>query len=211
MMSKMDPRQLLDQGYKFSSGRMVIDGRDISMFQLQKSEIVNLQFDRLIQEIKKVEDSPTQGFSSIALTIDGYNETVEELYEIQHVRRFFSRLVKKLPHILYYINPSTGMPHQIITALSDFHQFRAEEVSLPPLEILKRDGHLENVGKHQVILLLPSEIGYKMLDAIQSHVEKANYQDKQKELPVLLKMIEYSIPEKDRRIGWEFRYKKKGR
>ncbi|WP_187294081.1 hypothetical protein [Bacillus cereus] len=74
----MDPRQLLDQGYKFSSGRMVIDGKDISMFQLQRSEIVNLQFDRLIQEIKKVEDSPTQGFSSIALTIDGYNETVEE-------------------------------------------------------------------------------------------------------------------------------------
>ncbi len=204
----MDPRELLNQGYTFSQGRIVTDGVEVSLFQLSKAEIINLQFDRLLQKLKEVESGPTQGFSSIGLTIDGYNDTVEELYEIQHIRRFFYRLIKKVPHFLYYMNPVTRMPHQIIGSLSDFHQFRKTENSLTPLEVLKRDGNLDEVGEHEVLFLLPSDIGYKMIDAIEGHIEKIDFKDTTKEIPVILQMIEYSIPEKDRRIGWQFRYKK---
>lgn len=186
------------EGYSFERGRIVLEGKDVSIFQLSKQEVVNLQFDRLLKEIQSVESGPTKGFSSIALTIDGYNDEVEELYEIQHVRRFFNRLIKKVPHFLYYVNPFTRMPTQVIGALSDFTKV-AHGVLEPPSVVLKRDGHLDNVGEHTVQFNLPADIGYKMYDSIVAHATKVEFEDKDQELPILLNLIFYSIPEENRR------------
>ncbi|RHW36001.1 hypothetical protein D1B31_18100 [Neobacillus notoginsengisoli] len=185
-------------GYSFHKGRIVSDGKDVSIFQLNKQEVTSLQFDRLLKEIKSVENNSTKGFSSIALTIDGYNDVVEELYELPHVRRYFNRLIKKLPHFLYYVNPFTRMPPQIIGALSDYTKV-AFGVLETPAAVLKRDGNLDNVGKHSVSFSLPPDIGYKMIDAIVAHADKVEFKDKDNELPILLRLIEQSIPKKDHR------------
>lgn len=188
----------MEQGYRFNRGRMVMDGKDVSIFQLSKSEVVNLNFDRLLKEIQSVDHGPTKGFSSIALTIDGYNDVTDELYEIDKVRRFFSRLVKKIPHLLYYMHPYTRMPIQIIGSLSDYAKVAHGEV-LPPSVVLKRDGHLDNVGEHTAEFHLPADIGYTMIDAIRNHAEKVGFEDKDKELPVVLKFIEMNILKEHRR------------
>lgn len=181
------------EDYRFNRGRVLMDGKEVSIFELSKSEIVNLRFDRLLKEIKSVEDGPTKGFSSIGLTIDGYNDVTEELYEIDKVRRFFSRLVKRVPHFLFYMNPFTHMPMQIIGSLSDFIKVAHGEVE-PPSAVLMRDGNLDNVGEHTAEFRLPADIGYVMIDTIQDHAKKVGFDDKENELPVLLKMIEHSIP-----------------
>lgn len=186
------------EGYQFNRGRVVMDGKDVSIFQLSIGEVVNLRFDRLLKEMKSVDDGPTKGFSSIGMTIDGYNDVTEELYEIDKVRRYFSRLVKKVPHLLYYMNPLTRMPMQIIGSLSDFVKVAHGEVIAPSV-VLKRDGNLDNVGEHTAEFRLPADIGYMMIDAIQDHAKKVGFEDADKELPVLLKLIERAIPMEDRR------------
>lgn len=180
-------------GYQFNKGRIVIDGKEILILEVSKEEVVNLQFDRLFNGIKEVDKGPTKGFSSILFSIKGYDEDPRELYEIEKVRRFYARLVKKVPHFLYYVSPINQMPGQIIGALAyDIIKVETEE------------NKKEN--RHSSEFFLESSLGYQMQDSIELHVEKKGFEDTENELSIVLKLIEWSIPKADRREGWEFRY-----
>lgn len=180
-------------GYQFNKGRIVIEGKDILILEISKEEVVNLQFNKLLEGIKEVEEGPTKGFSSILFSIKGYDEDSRELYEIDKVRRFYNRLVKKIPHFLYYVNPMNQMPGQIIGALAfDIIKVETEE------------NKKEN--RHSAEFFLESSLGYCMIDSIEQHIEKNGFEDTDNELPIVLKLIEWSIPKDERREDWEFRY-----
>lgn len=180
-------------GYEFNKGRIVIEGQNILILEISKQEVVNLQFEKLLNGIKEVEKGPTMGFSSILFSIKGYDDDPRELYEIDKIRRFFSRLVKKVPHFLYYVNPMNQMPGQIIGALA-FYFIKVETEENKKLNRHSAEFHLE------------SELGYQMIDSIEQHIEKNGFEDTDNELPIALKLIEWSIPKEERREGWEFRY-----
>ena len=180
-------------GYQFNKGRIVIEGQEVLILEVSKEEVVNLQFDKLLNGIKEVEEGLTMGFASILFSIKGYDDDPRELYEIDKVRRFYTRLIKKVPHFLYYVNPMNQMPFQIIGAL-------AFDITKVETEVNKKD------QRHSATFYLESVLGYHMIDSIEQHVKNSEFVDTENQLPVLLKLIEWSIPKSERRVGWEFRY-----
>lgn len=43
-------------------------------------------------------------YGRVVIYIDGYNDVVEELYEIPEVRKWVRRLINEVPHLWYYIS-----------------------------------------------------------------------------------------------------------
>lgn len=50
----------------------------------------------------------------VAVLIDGYNEVVEELYEIPEVRKWTRELFDKFPHIIYFLEADVSECSRIL-------------------------------------------------------------------------------------------------
>ncbi|WP_052947809.1 hypothetical protein [Aneurinibacillus tyrosinisolvens] len=170
----------MSQEWQFNRGRIMMEGTDILLFQLQKAEVIHNKFDRLLKELAEMDKREDKGFSSIMLSIDGWNDVPEELYEISQVRRFMGKLIRKVPHLLFYLSPGNQMPHQILASLSDVEKFSSGPVSIP--EYYK--------GQHHALIQLPQVMADMMLNAIQTHAAKVDFEDKEGQLPVIYKIIE---------------------
>ena len=47
---------------------------------------------------------------NIAFAIDGYDDDPRELYEISEVRRWFAKLDKEFPYMMYFLSEQLNMP-----------------------------------------------------------------------------------------------------
>jgi hypothetical protein len=112
------------------------DEKILGFYYIEKSEIVNLQFDRFIKFIKDLEQGDDFGYDSLVLSVSGYDDTLEELYEINHVRRWFRRLICKLPHLFYFIHDLRGSRGTFLACLGEVESFLVGKRELP-LEYLK--------------------------------------------------------------------------
>ncbi|MGX1195750.1 hypothetical protein [Metabacillus sp. SLBN-84] len=183
---------------EFSRGLFVDPaGRKIQMIQLGKQEIINLQFDRVLEAIKMADetDHSWRGFGTLMLFIQGYDDVTDELYEIPKVRRFFARLYKKVPHMMYYLNPVNGMNSQFLIGLSDFTKVAVGE-QRSPQQVINEDGNLDDVGHHHAAIELPEEIGFAMIKAVKNHALKRGFSDLEDEMPPLVRMIQAYMGER---------------
>lgn len=96
--------------------------KNLVMFQIEKQEIENLDVSRIHQLIEQIniinKGNPSQ---SAVLVFHGYNDILDEIYEIENIRKWVSQLFKEFPYILYYINSESEMKSAdlLIACLSD--------------------------------------------------------------------------------------------
>lgn len=169
----------MDDKFKFVRGSIVDQYKEIEIIQLEKDEIEKFSFSRLLKEIKNLDKREDKGFSSLMLAINGYDDIPKEIYEIEDTREYLQRLIHRIPFLLFYISPINEMPMQIITSLSDFKKFYSGPLST---EAYKK-------GNHQVEVNLSTKYKNMMTQAIERHVRKIGFADKNKELPILYKYI----------------------
>jgi len=166
-------------GYKFSQGKIVMDDQEITIIQIEKDEIENLSFYSVQKQVKKLNKKPNKGFASLMLSMNGYDDIPQELYEIDETRKYLQKLVKKIPHIIFYLSPINQMPTQVIASLADIEKVYSGPVS--PEEYRK--------GTHQVAITLSQDHKDLMTNAIKKHTEKVGFEDKHEELSVIYRII----------------------
>ncbi|MFS0557489.1 hypothetical protein [Brevibacillus sp. 179-C9.3 HS] len=165
---------------RFHRGKMVVDDHEILIFQLEKGEVTHQKFERLLSFIADLDKRQDKGFGSLMLAIDGWDHVPEELYEIPQVRKFMVKLIRMIPHLLFYLNPVNQMPYQLLASLSDVQKFYHGPVTMP--EYIQ--------GQHDALIKLPREMATLMLNAIKQHAETVQFDDKDGELPVIYGLIE---------------------
>ncbi len=165
--------------YKFHKGKITIGNQVIEVIQIEKDEIESLSFKKVLKLIKKLDKKSNKGFGGMMLAINGYDDIPEELYEIDETRKYLQKLVKKIPHILFYLSPINRMPTQVITALSDFEKYYRGPLSI---EAYKK-------GEHTVKVMLSQENKDLMTNSIKRHVEKVKFEDKYEDLSNIYKFI----------------------
>jgi hypothetical protein len=104
----------------------------------------------------------------VALYVDGYNDVVEELYEIPEVKKWVRKLINEVPHLWYYIHKSdVGDIAWIMNCLSDDMAMMTREgrkpISSYPLDEVRR------LPKIYVHVLVSRKLINRMKEATIKH------------------------------------------
>jgi len=74
------------------------------MHNIDKQDIINQNFKSTLNIIKKFEQAGKQGKDKLLLLFYGYDNVREEIYEIPEIRNYVKKLIKKIPHLFYFLS-----------------------------------------------------------------------------------------------------------
>jgi hypothetical protein len=69
----------------------------------RRSEVEAGDLRRVLRFVDSLERAGRKARGSLALTFDGYDDTPEEIYEIPEIRRWVAGLLKRKPHLPYFL------------------------------------------------------------------------------------------------------------
>lgn len=99
---------------------MIANGQKPMMFyHIPKEEIVSKDLRHLDKLMKTVQEVGKGAKNSLILTVNGYDDTTDELYEIKEVRDYVEAMFNKYPHILYYISDFQEADVWILSSYAD--------------------------------------------------------------------------------------------
>lgn len=132
--------------------------RDLTPENIRKGSLCILNISR--QEVESQDLTPIkkalatfkvaglQGRQKLGILFDGYNDVVEEIYEIPEIRAYCMKIVEEYPWVYYYLTNFKGMMDMFTACISDFvrvanpvvkpiSQFSFEELLNPPKYAMK--------------------------------------------------------------------------
>lgn len=106
---------------------------DTIFYQVDKREIEQLKFGRIRQMITELEKAGKESCQKLSLFIDGYNDVVEELYEIKEVREWVRELIDRFPNLFYFIDQATQNHKLLLMCVSTIKVivFKGDEPKKP--------------------------------------------------------------------------------
>jgi hypothetical protein len=100
--------------------QMIANGQKPMMFyHIPKSEILAKDMSSIDKLLRTVQEVGKGAKRSLVLTVNGYDDTTDELYEIMEVREFVEVLFNKHPHLFYYLSSFGGADDWILCSLAD--------------------------------------------------------------------------------------------
>jgi hypothetical protein len=106
------------------------------------------------------------------LSVSGYDDTSEELFEIKEVRKFVEKLFKRNPYLMYYMDTRVGYDEWLLSSWAD------EVVAIRGNEHLGRnvfeiwEEYGANPPQFQVKCTFKNEKFVNMLDGLRKHGKK---------------------------------------
>ena len=97
----------------------ILDAYSLCMVGISKDEILTRDFRRLDEFIKLLRECKTKSCQKAMITFMGYDDTPQEIYEIQSIRRFVEKLFRKYPYILYFINNFESNAGLLLACIAD--------------------------------------------------------------------------------------------
>lgn len=202
MMDEKIRQAYINGDLVLSKGKITLDDHEITVLEMNRGEVISCNYERFMKAVKENEKNPkmNKGFASIAIFIQGWDDVPEPIYEIKEIRRFYQRLYRKMPHFLYYVAPIEKVPFYIIACLGDVEIKDRQGKFMSPMELVIKEGTTADIGSTLIEIRLSGEVGYKMIEEIQAHVETIKFEDKHEELPTVYSLIEKCI-KKDERLN----------
>ncbi|GGM23485.1 hypothetical protein GCM10011351_06590 [Paraliobacillus quinghaiensis] len=147
---------------------------------LTKEDIHSTNINLIVDSINQMEanQSSNKWFASIELHIFEEDEP-DSNQNMTKMKLYFTELVKKLPYFLFYINPTGDSHLKIITYLADDLKSNSKEEPR-----------------------LSGKIGYKMIEAIEDHVNRIGFESEHEGLLEIYQLISDSIKEEDLQCGF---------
>jgi hypothetical protein len=152
---------------------------DIVFFQLEEAEVVHNKFDRLLKLLTELDKRDDKGFKTLVLSIDAWDDRLEDLFVIPQVRRFMGKLIRKVPHLLFYMAPVNPMPYQILACLAEVEQINQGPVLIPEFS----NDQVKSIVK------LPTEWAHQIINGIKEHVAEIQFDDQEEELPIIFQLV----------------------
>lgn len=168
-------QQMMSQArpYTYKELQELVDNNNnpLAFYHIPKEDIVSLNFrniDQLMNNIQMV-GKPFRG--RLVLTVDGYDDTPKELYEILEVRKFAEILFQKYPHILYYAFKEMDADVWLLNCFADeVTSYKKIEDDMDTYEVFEKYGlDYDSVPKVQSRLTVSNVKLARMLKAIMKH------------------------------------------
>lgn len=73
-------------------------------FSVAREEVETFNYERLAFVFSLLKEIKTKAFRKLLITFDGYEDTPEEIFEIDAIKKYMFRLFFNYPHMFYYIS-----------------------------------------------------------------------------------------------------------
>ena len=97
----------------------ILDAYSLCMVGISKDEILTRDFRRIDELVKLLREYKISSCQKVMITFMGYDNTPQEIYEIQSIRKFVEKLFRKYPYILYFITNFESNSGLLLACIAD--------------------------------------------------------------------------------------------
>jgi hypothetical protein len=120
---------------------MLDNGEKIAMFyHIPRHEVEDKDLRSLDKVMNTLHTVGKGAKKSLIITINGYDDTADELHEIKEVRDFMQAVLRKYPHILYYINTDFESEKWMMLCFADEVESIFHGERLSPVQYIEKFG-----------------------------------------------------------------------
>lgn len=148
-------------------------GREVFILMpIEREEIENRDVSRVEDFLKTCAKIGKPIRQKCGLSVSGYDDIPDELFEIEDVRKFVEKLFRRNPHLLYYMDVTIGYDEWLISSWADrVTAIRGDEhLGRNVYQVLEEYG--TNPPQFEVHCAFNNEKFVNMLDALRKHGAK---------------------------------------
>jgi len=110
---------MIDFSFDIPKKSDILDAYSLCMVGISKDEILTRDFRRIDEFVKLLRECKISSRQKVMITFMGYDDTPQEIYEIQSIRRFVEKLFRKYPYILYFITNFESNSGLLLACIAD--------------------------------------------------------------------------------------------
>lgn len=139
---------------------------NLYVIQIPRTEIESKDIGTITHYVKQLEKikAPSQ---CVEITFSGYDESTDEVFEIQEIREWVTEVLNKTPEILYYTSLSIGTTTRLLACVYDI-----ETISLKRMNAYEANEYTLEHGVPQqqpVVITIPESERLRLYGAIKSY------------------------------------------
>jgi hypothetical protein len=112
----------------------VIPINETIVLHIQRRVVEQKYTDSVEKYLHQLSAEGGSSFQKVVFIFEGYDDTVDEVYEIKEVRDWVYRLFRLFPHLMYFISPQFDSHITILACLGDVETVRIGSYPLTPNE-----------------------------------------------------------------------------
>jgi len=110
---------MIDYTFNIPKKSDILDPKSLCVLAISKDETLTRDFRRLDEFMKLLHECKISSRQKVMITFMGYDNTPQEIYEIQSIRLFVEKLFRKYPYILYFITNFESNSGLLLACISD--------------------------------------------------------------------------------------------
>lgn len=139
---------------------------NLYVIQIPRTETESKDIGTITHYVKQLEKikAPSQ---CVEITFSGYDESTDEVFEIEDIRTWTTKLLREVPEVLYYTSIPMGSTIRLLACVYD-----VETVSLRRMNAYEANEYaLEHGVQHQqpIIINIPEDERMRLYGAIKSY------------------------------------------
>lgn len=134
---------------------MVNTMNETNVLHIKRKVIEHKQTDSVERYLHHLSSEGGTSFQKVVFVFEGYDDTIDEVYEIMEIRDWVYSLFRLFPHLMYFMSPQFDSNITILACLGDVETVRIGSYPLTPnqyaeagIDILK-----ETLRSHYVITI----------------------------------------------------------
>lgn len=145
--------------------------KPLVMFPIERDEIEEMKFKRLDDLFKTLNRVGKHLRGSCGITVSGYDDVTDELFEIEDVRKFVAKMFRRYPYMLYYMSRELEVDRWMLSSWADITtSARTFDQIMTAREAAERYG--ANPPKFGVMTTFQGGKFDEMIEALRKHGEK---------------------------------------
>lgn len=130
---------------------------DLIFHSVTKKEIMKQDTKRINEYLEMLRKDLENSCSKLMITFDGYENDPREIYEIEEIRKYVSKLFSENKDLFYYITTMDNNNSMLLACMSDCTKIRQEGSKIITLGVMP-DIILKNQITHAVMRCVNNDI-----------------------------------------------------
>src|SRR5690554_5136310 len=102
-------------------------GRKVWFYHIEREETEKMDFTRIDSFMNGLEKLKKKAHNRVLITFSGYDDTKEEIWEIDEIRTFVEKFVTMHPHIFYFLSEELEAKQVFLSCYTDLTAFSRGE------------------------------------------------------------------------------------
>lgn len=130
---------------------------DLIVYSITKKEAMQQDIQRINRTIKTLRRELENSCGKLMITFDGYENDLREIYEIEEIRNYVSKVFNENKDLFYYVTAVDNNNSMLLACMSSCTKIRKERSKTITLGIIP-DTILKNQIMHAVLRCVDNDI-----------------------------------------------------